>query len=360
MKSSCIITFEGLNISRLLNTLCQRNVAVFKVVRQGKTCVLQVSSRQSGKVVALLKEKCYNIKEIRYIGASGFLRFVKKRFIIPVAVIVSFAALFIASQFCFKIEVQGDFDKNSVYAALSNAGVSIGSNLSRMDVDYVENAVANSLDAMYAVVSRKGSVVYVNVIAKKLIEPPIDMNKRRDIVAKYSGVVTSILCEQGYAKVKVGDFVNVGDVLIEGRRVFNDGESRDVYALGKVVVKRSVSGFAEFNGQKTVYVETGKYFTSTGVVLFGKEYSTKCPFENYTLTTKHTGLFPLNLEITKNYYSETQRVTVNATLEECMEDLKSSAYELAEKDCDFKVIEVKYEVKDGGVTAILYGEYEHY
>ena len=65
MKSSCIITFEGLNISRLLNTLCQRNVAVFKVERQGKTCVLQVSSRQSGKVVALLKEKCYNIKEIR-------------------------------------------------------------------------------------------------------------------------------------------------------------------------------------------------------------------------------------------------------------------------------------------------------
>ena len=356
MKSSCKITFEGLNVSRFVARLTSSGTPVLGVDRHGKRWTIEVPSSCAKQTVALLREKCYNILNIDYIGVSAAAKFVKNRFVLPLVCLLCVALLLFTSQFCFRIEVTGDFDSEVVKAALGNAGVNIGTNLSRIDVGMLENTLANDVGAMYAVVTRSGSVLYVNVVAKKEIDPPVDMTKRRDVVATRSGTVTAVLCEQGNPLVKVGDYVREGDVLIEGRRVFNDGTFRDVYALGRVTLQLTATGFAQFDGYKTVTVETGEVFTCTGVVLFGKQYSRDCPFESYTLTTEVTRLFPLNLAITQNVYHETRTETVAATLDECLEELQAKAYEQVMAICTFPVLDVVYAVSNNGVTATLYGE----
>ena len=356
MKNSCKITFEGLNVSRFVARLTASGTTVRSVERQGKQWTIEVDAAQAKQTVAQLREKCYNITNIEYIGVTAAVKFVKKRFVLPLVCLLCVAILLIASQFCFRIEITGDFDDETVKTALSNAGVRIGSNLRRIDVGVLENTLANDVGAMYAVVTRSGSVLYVNVVAKKVIDPPVDMTKRRDIVATRSGKVTAVLCEQGNPLVKVGDFVKEGDVLIEGRRVFNDGASTDVYALGRVSLELTATGFAEYTGKRTVTVETGETFTCTGVVLFGKQYSRACPFESYTVTTTVTRLQPLNVAIYKNVYRETRTVTVDASIDECMDELKVKAYEAAKSQCNFEVKEVAYTSSANGVTATLYGE----
>ena len=356
MKNSCKITFEGLNVARFVARLTASGTSVLSVERHGKTWTVEIAATRAKQTIAQLKEKCYNITNIEYVGVASVAKFVKRRFVLPLVCLLCIAVLLISSQFCFRIEVTGDFDKETVTAALSNAGVKIGSNLARIDVGKLENTLANDVGAMYAVISRSGSVLYVNVVAGKAIDPPVDMTKRRDIVATQSGTVTAVLCEQGNPLVKVGDFVKVGDVLIEGRRVYNDGTSTDVYALGRVTLQLTATGFAEYTGVRTVTVETGETYTSTGVVLFGKEYCRLCPFENYTVTTIVTRLQPLNIEIRTNVFRETRTETVAATIEECMDELKAKALEAATQKCNFEVLDVVYTVSANGVTATLYGE----
>lgn len=355
MKNSCKITFEGLNVARFTSQLTAKGVSILSVERQGKVWTIEVSASHAKHTLALLREKCYNITNIDYIGASATVKFIKNRFVLPIVCLLCVALLLVASQFCFRIEVTGDFETDVVKTALGNAGVGIGANLSRIDVGALENTLANDVGAMYAVVTRKGSVLYVNVVAKKEIDPPVDMRKRRDIVATRSGTVTAVLCEQGNPLVKVGDYVKKGDVLIEGRRVFNDGTSTDVYALGRVSLQLTATGFAEYTGKRTVTVETGETFACAGVMLFGKQYSRACPFESFTLTATVTRLQPLNIAIVKNVYRETRTVTVEATFEECKEELKTAAYELALSKCDFAVLDVAYAISANGVTATLYG-----
>lgn len=355
MKNSCKITFEGLNISRLLSTLTKSGTTLYSVERQGKICVIQVSAKRAKQTIALLQERCYNIIGIEYIGASAVTKFIKKRFVLPLICLLTVVVLALSSQYCFKIVVSGDFDSEVVYQALSDAGVKVGANMSKLNVNVLENTIANNVGAMYAVVTRSGSVLYVNVVAKKQIDPPIDMTKRRDIVATRSGVVTGILCEQGNALVKVGDTVNAGDVLIEGKRIFNDGTSEDVYALGRVTLQITATGFAEYTGYRSEMVETGNIFTCTGVVLFGKEYAKLCPFEQYESSTVVTRLAPLNLEIHKNIYREIQTVTVAATLEECLTELQMQACANAQQNCDFTVLDTQYATQPNGVMATLYG-----
>ena len=356
MKNSCEITFEGLNVGRLLTLLGKSNITVYKVERTGKRCVISVPSARAKHTVALLQERCYNIIDIKYFGITAAAKFVKKRFVLPIFCLLIVVVLVLSSQFCFKIEISGDFDKAAVQQALRDSGVTIGCNMSKLNVDVLENTLANKMNAMYAVVTRSGSVLYVNVVAKKQIDPPIDMTKSRDIVATRSGVVTSVLCEQGNALVKVGDTVKVGDVLIEGKRFYNDGTFDSVYALGRVTLQITATGFAEYTGYKTETVETGNVFTSTGVVLFGKEYSRQCPFEQYALESSSKFIYPLNLEIRKNVYRELTTVNVAASLEECLQQLQALALEQAKQNCDFTVIDTKYVTQSNGVTATLYGE----
>ena len=356
MRSSCQITFEGLNVNRTLAQLGKLGIALYGVEREGKITTIRVPQRRAKQTVALLQERCYNIIDIKYFGIAAAAKFVKFRFVLPIICILAVAVLGLASQFCFKIVVSGDFDSDRVYEALDSAGVRVGSNMSKLNVDVLENTLANEMGAMYAVVTRSGSVLYVNVVAKKQIDPPIDMTARRDIVATRSGVVTQLLCEQGNALVKVGDTVQAGDVLIEGRRIYNDGTGVDVYALGRVTLQISATGFAQYTGYKSVTVETGNVFTNTGVVLFGKEYAKACPFESYTVSTTVTHLAPLNLEIRKNTYYETQTVEVSATFEECIEQLQAKALQAAQQNCDFTVVDTQYTQSESGGTATLYGQ----
>lgn len=356
MRNSCQITFEGLNVNRTLAQLNKMGIALYGVTREGKITTIQVPARRAKQTIALLQEKCYNIIGIKYFGLTAAVKFVKFRFVLPIVCLLAVIVLAISSQFCFKIVVSGDFDSNLVCDALSSAGVKVGSNMSKLNVDVLENTLANEMGAMYAVVTRSGSVLYVNVVAKKEIAPPIDMTVRRDIVATRSGVVTQLLCEQGNALVKVGDVVKAGDVLIEGKRLYNDNTYDEVYAMGRVTLQITATGYAEYTGYKSAIVETGKVFKNTGVVLFGKEYAKACPFNSYTVTTSVTRLAPLNLEIRRNIYRETKTVQVEATFKECLEELKTKAYQAAKEVCDFAVTDTQYTESDSGVIVTLYGE----
>ena len=356
MNNSCEITFEGLNVGRLLTMLLKNDVTLYKVERSGKRCVIRVPIGQAKHIIAILQERCYNIIGVKCVGITAAAKFVKKRFVLPIFCLLIVAVLVLSSQFCLKIVVSGDFDSQLVRQALQDVGVTIGCNMSKLNVDVLENALANKLNAMYAVVTRSGSVLYVNVVEKKLIDPPIDMTKSRDIVATRSGVVKAVLCEQGNARVKVGDTVSAGDVLIEGKRIYNDGTYDSVYALGRVTLEISATGFAEYTGYKSETVETGNVFSCTGVVLFGKVYGKACPFEQYTVQTTSKYIYPLNLEVRKCVYREMQTVKAPASLDECLEELQAVALEHAKANCDFTVVDTKYVTEANGVTAVLYGE----
>ncbi len=356
MKNSCKITFEGLNINHLLSLLSKQGIPLYEAVRQGKKCTIEVPSSRSKQTIAILQKWCYNIIGIEFFGIPKLVKLAKKHIVLPIVCLLLVLVLAFSSQICLKIEVSGDFDRQTVCEALAASGVTVGSNLHKINISVLQNRLANELGSMYAIVRRSGSVLYVNAVAKKEISPPIDMSVRRDIVATRSGVVTGVFCEQGTSVVKVGDYVNIGDVLIEGRRVFNDGTGEEVYALGQVTLRICSVGFAQFDGTKTVTVETGRQLKATGVVLFGKQYVKPCVFEMYTVSTVVTHLFPLNLEICTNIYRETALQKVPATINECLDELKQTALDEAMSHCDFVVKDTLYETKNNGVQVTLYGE----
>lgn len=350
------VTFCGLNLTRLLCTLCKSGIVLLSVTKCGQSCSITVNYRDKKRLLQLLEERCYKVTDVQSFGAVARLTFVKQHIVLVVALVFMIALCIVASNYCCKIVVSGDVARDVVVAQMQDLGVTVGTNIAKLNVDHLENALATRLDVMYAVVARKGSVLYVDTIAKKQIDAPIDMHKRRDIVATCNGVVQSLLCEQGTPIAKVGDFVKKGDVLIQGVRHFNDDTTQDVYAIGKVVVVKSVTAFAPYTGTKTVLEPTGKYQTFTQVVLCGKTYGKSCNYTNYQVEEKCTILHPLNLQIKLVTYYQMAFVTVQATFDECVEMLTQQSLQLALNNCNFVVTNTQFITSQSGVTTILQGE----
>ena len=349
------VTFVGLNVSNLLNYLCKEGLQLQQVTKDGQNWCITVSYRESKRLLQLLKQWGYNVTRVQNLGGIANFVFAKRHFVLLIAIVAMVVGCALLSNYCCKIVVTGDVAPQVVLEQMSKLQVQVGTNLRTLNIDHLENALAVNLEVTYAVVTRRGGVLYVQTVAKRLTDNPIDMHKRRDIVATCDGIVESVLCEQGTPIVKVGDCVKTGDVLIQGLRRFNDGTTQDVYAMGRVVVVQSVSGFAPYTGTITQLQPTGNKQTFTQVVLFGKVYGKTCNFTHYQVETQTTYLHPLNLEVQQVTYHQMAFVTVNATLDDCLHQLTEQSLQLALLRCNFAVTNTQFVTTQSGVTAILQG-----
>ncbi len=349
------ILFEGLNFAGITNAL-SRKFTLFDVEHQGKKCQITVQTAVAKQIVAYLEEKCYNVLEVQAMGISCLLHVAKKRVALVCALVFCVAFLAWSATVCWKIEVEGDFERDVVLQSLRQQGIYVGRSLVGLDVDALSNALSVNLDATYAIVRHSGSILQVSAFKRKAPVPIVDVHSSRDIVATCSGMVLQMCCEQGTAVVAVGDSVQKGDLLIRGCRTFSDGTTEPTYALGRIVLQRSHTAFVPYNPIVEVTEDTGKVFVANNVVLFGKTYGKNPPFKSYRQVAKQTKLWPLGLTVWHVSYIETQTVQKHVPLQQCVDNLKQQALQLATQQASFAVTSVQYVVSEKGVEVTVFGE----
>lgn len=347
------ISFDGLNVATILSYFASQGIAIYDIGRD-TSCFITIDKVYAKQAVAYLRKKCYNVS-VKETGLSAALSFVRKHIVAVVAVALSFVLLIASSKLCLVIDVDGAAARGEVLSALSACGIGIGTKMSSVDADKVENLLAARLGVAYATVKKTGSVLYVNTVALRTTEPPHDLNVRRDIVSTISGEVVEITCLQGTPVVSIGDIVNVGNRLIDGRRIFSDQTECDIYAMGRVKIKTTVCASVQYDGYVMQQLPTGNCFQTTLVRLLGKSYGGACPFDNYTLSAKRVLLYPLGVAVEKVVFYETVAVRVPTDMSAVLDELKAQAYALACDECGFDIDEAVYSIADNTVSVELIG-----
>lgn len=353
-KRNVCIVFEGAHLNGAINALSAM-CPLYGVRKQGGRCSVMLPSRCFEQAVDFLRKRCYNVVETSPCGAYALGIFMRRHFLLPVFLAVTAAAVLLLSNVCFKVEVYGDYTAREVKSALDGCALGEGRLLYGFSSDKAENYVANTLDAAYVSVQRRGSVLYVSAYRRQNAQPPVDMHVRRDVTANFDGIVTRIVCQQGTAAVSAGDRVKKGDVLVYGLRTFSDGSVEQVYAVAEVTMRLSVSAFVPFYGSVEKAVDSGRTFTCNFVELFGKRYGKQPPFEKfrYTVTT-NTLAFNVKVHTVTFYEQFVERVP--ASIDAVREKLCAEALDAATKKAFFPISDTRYEVTEKGVTCVVSGE----
>ena len=251
---------SGLNLENFLYVLTSCGINLSKVKKKKKKILFVSSSINE----TFIKQKAAEnglvcIVEKRF-GAFEFFKKIPYCFGALFGVVCSVLTLMYFTRFVYCVNFElpqnhtcsngencifNDTNFQQIKLYFSNdikAGQPLNTNLK----DLQQKVMANFELVESCTISKKGTTVNISLTeaaAKQSLQPP-------KIVAKNNCIITKIITHSGIAKVKAGDVVKKGQVLVE-----SDG---NILPRADIMAKVWYVGTAFHNSNKQVLVETGK------------------------------------------------------------------------------------------------------
>lgn len=335
------VNIKGLNLTRLINNITQKFGAAENIEYLSRSELnLTLKKNISEKVIAYLKDLCYNIEVINETGFKRLLKISLSR----IGLLAGFAACLVLIALYNSILWRVDITCSDVEVLkqaeqlIDTAKVRQGVWISGIDTKTLAQELETKLDKVAAAIIKvDGVVLSVDIKIAAVSLPAISEGDGFDIIALYDCRIDEISVLTGTAVVKPGDIVKAGTVLVAGYKIDETGE-KPINVPQKA--HATVYGTVWFTSQK-VYnpviieeVRTGKSTTNTEIrfLYFSRRTNKKIPYTKFqTETTEYNagrrGLIPIYVKKTVTYEIEVFERTVS--FEDVREDIEKQLIDAA-------------------------------
>lgn len=299
-----IIQIQGLSAARFLRRLTESGIRVANVKRiDAGTMRITIPARRFFDLRRLRKGLGLRIHIVGRGGLPFFIRKLYRRPVLWIGTSVLFICMTLASSRIWMIRIAETkrVDPNEILELLSEHGIRPGSRPEGPVLITAANDLSARIhDAAWIGLDREGVLLRVGVVESLPESPKKTTRIPSDVIAEKDGIVTSILVMRGQARVKVGDRVRAGDVLISGT-VFRNDESYETNADGTVTAAVEYRAETALSDAITEAVETDATETVRVLRFASFEIVRSEPsFEHYRLTDPETvslsDLLPVSME----------------------------------------------------------------
>ena len=322
------IEVEGIFVERFINICKSRGIFLWNVkMEKGVLLYANIGIKDYKNIRIIAKKTETRIRIKKKCGVPFILNKYKKRRIfagILVAVAIFIGAM---ANFVWNIDVSGNekISKEEILVALEEEGLKTGAYKGEINTVEIINAIRlKRNDIAWIGITIKGTNVEVKI--KEAVNAPeiIDGNEYCNIVAQKEGMITKINAQNGTAKVKVGDIVKMGDILVNGYLEGKYTGIRYVHAIANIEAKVWYSKKEKIYLKQQVLTETGELEEKYSLVINNFKinlYKTLSKFENYDTISKSKRLklfsnFYLPVELIKTTNKEYVMKDITYTEEE--------------------------------------------
>ena len=270
---------RGLGIERLLDGLQKAGIPLYDVRRVQAHCVrFSVPLDQCAQAEGFAADHGFSVAELPDSGSMRQLNQLKRRWLFLPLLTVAIAVLMLSLQFIWRIEViDAGIYGGEVLQYLAEANIHPGVRKQAVDLHALTDGLQYRLPQIaWASAEIQGITLRVQIIPG-VPTPDLSANiggQPADVIAACDGIIEKLDVYAGTAKVKAGDTVRKGQVLIEGlERGRLGNEYRPVPARGRVLARTWVHAQAASDMLETRSTPTGN--TSTQSVL-------RCPWYAYS------------------------------------------------------------------------------
>ena len=256
------ISVEGYYIERFIN-ICKNNKIAIWNLKRNKDISIQFKARinEFKEICKIAKKTKCKLKIESKKGVPFLLHKYKKRKIFLFFLIFLLIIIALSSNFVWNVEIteeNGEVLAN-IEKDIEEAGLKIGKIKSKINTKEIINQIRlKREDIAWMGIELKGTNAIVKLV--KADEKPeiVDENEYCSIISDKVGIITKISAQNGTANVKVGDTVNIGDVLIQGWMEGKYTGIRYVHAKGEVEAKVWHTKYARIYYNTTERKETGE------------------------------------------------------------------------------------------------------
>lgn len=213
------IRLQGTGAVRCMNLLLGQDLELRNAWRKDSAVELWVSTKDL-KQVQRCAQKCgCEVEALRDKGLPAWRRRYGNRYGFMLGLILAVAAMFFLNCYIWRIDIQGNVQASDteVLQRLADYGLTEGKWKSGTDLESARNALLLKYpEWSWLSLSIEGSTLEVRLQEATQTPEIYQMGEPRDIVADRDGIIYSIVARRGTPKVRSGDVVRKGDVLISG------------------------------------------------------------------------------------------------------------------------------------------------
>lgn len=236
-----IIQINGLGLERFVNRALASGIAIGDVTREEDgSMTARVDVGGFYALHRLLKNERWSVHIRRKRGIIMRLSKLRRRKVLLYGWMPVLFLLLWASRMIWLIDIDGcdEVSEDAILETLAEAGISPGTKRRSFTLEMLNDAIRSS-DPRIALASVTVSGVVLNVEIREAdeIEKNTDEDAPADIVAKKDGLILSVTALRGHGKVKPGQTVRAGELLISGNLTREGGEELLVRAKGKVTAE---------------------------------------------------------------------------------------------------------------------------
>ena len=301
LAGTITVQIEGFFTERFINLCRINNIKIWEIRNIVKGVIrFKMNISDFKKLRSITKKtKCkVSIKEKKGIYFTLFKYRKRKIMFIFLFLIIFFSIAF--STFVWSIDIVGNerIDKNVIMSELKESGLYVGKSKIGLDKKEVVNELrAKDNELSWVGIEVDGTRAIIKIVEKtRMDEKDIQQTNIGDIKATKSGVITKLVSENGTSKFKVLDYVNKGDVLIEGNVYDRNNEViGEVSAKGYAMVDNIYTFEKEYMYKIYNKEYTNKKRTTFGITINSKEnminYLNKSKKYDITKKSKNFKLF---------------------------------------------------------------------
>ena len=348
IKGVYCVKLSGEHTQRVLNRALMKKIYISNLKKiSDNNFELNVSKAGLDIIKNIAEESGASVDIISYSGLNKVFQNIKKRWMFFYSAVIAIVCILVSSSFIWAIDIpEVDYiTKDEILNTLSEYGIKEGSIRKTIDYKRVSNAlVTNHESLIWANVELQGTRIKVSIVPRTPTPEMVPFGAPADIIASKDGVIVEITAENGEKKVKAGDTVIKGQVLISGLVPSTVVGTRYVHSQGNVTAKTWTEKIKEQKLYKYEKEFTGNEIKKSEIeipfVKIPLYFKKNIDFYNYESIIKEKNIL---FATYKEYiYSEYNLKKIPLSLEE--------AVKIAEEELQMQITEEVSDIKSMNTT----------
>lgn len=247
------------NPEKILNLCAAKGIGIWRVTVKNNLIYFKIGI-DSFKRLRLFKRKIpCKIHITKKFGLPFFIAKNKGRYGMPIGVVIFILIIYFMSGCVWNISIVGNknIKSSEILLALNKIGIYEGARIKNINPEDKRNELLLEQKGLsWAALNIEGSKITVEVSETKVTDKK--ENTPSNFISSEDGIVRKIEVKKGVTKVKVGDTVQKGQLLVSGMMEYDDGRVNFVRSKGNIYAEVDYSFETIQPFEVTEFIKTGE------------------------------------------------------------------------------------------------------
>lgn len=228
MRGYLRIKVWGFSPERFMNLCSNKEILLWDITRDGEIYYMNISLKSFYRLKSIARKTGTRVAICKRYGLPFFIPTLQQRKVFIIGLMLAIAFWFWSSFYIWDIEIQGNYQitKDQFESFLEQNQVRIGMGKKALDIPELEKEIRKKFTQVTwtsAKLSGTKLLIHIKENDAPIIEETEEESGGYDLVAEYDGTIVSMIVRSGVPMVNIGDVVEKGTVLVDGKvPIYND------------------------------------------------------------------------------------------------------------------------------------------